>query len=202
MLERFFSLMIGYGLGCLLTAEIVSYYLSHESIQSKGSCNPGMTNALRLYGKKAGLLVLAGDLLKTAVACLICNFLFPMPDHLSILYAGLGSILGHDFPFWNGFKGGKGVACTCMAIFCFSPLWGLGSCLFGLVSCLITQYLAVGGTLIPAFFWVAMTLSFQGLEISLLAFLIFLLMTEKSFASLCSIFKGTEERGLWLKKKV
>lgn len=121
MLERFLCLIIGYGLGCLLTAELVSYAISHESIQEKGSHNPGMTNALRLYGKKAGLIVLVGDLLKTADAYLICELLFPMLDHLAIL---------------------------------------------------------------------------------LLCLVIFALMLEKSFASLCKIIRGTEMRGLWFNKKV
>lgn len=201
MVERFLCLLIGYGFGCVLTAELVSYRLSHESIQEKGSHNPGMTNALRLYGKKAGLIVLAGDLLKTVIACLMCAFLFPLPDHLAVLYAGLGSIIGHDLPFWNGFKGGKGVACTCMAIFCFSPLWGLIACLLGLIACIISQYLAVGGILIPLFFFISMTLKYHSVEISVLCFLIFALMFKKSFASLCKVIDGSEERGLWLKKK-
>ena len=201
MIHRLLSLLIGYVLGCILTAELVSYGRSHQSIRTMGSGNPGMTNALRIYGKKWGLIVLLGDLFKTILACLLAAFLFPLPHQLAILYAGLGTILGHNFPFWNGFHGGKGVACTCMALFCFSPLIGLISCALGLTSCLISQYLAIGGTFIPAFFLVIAFFIYHQLEITLLCLIIFLLMLGKSAASLKRIFLGSEERGLWLKSK-
>lgn len=58
MLDRLLSLLIGYLLGCILNAELVSYYKTHHSIRSMGSGNPGMTNALRLFGKKYGFFVL------------------------------------------------------------------------------------------------------------------------------------------------
>lgn len=199
MIDRLLSLLIGYVLGCILTAELVSYGRSHQSIRTMGSGNPGMTNALRIYGKKWGLLVLMGDLVKTVLACALAALLFPLPHQLAILYAGLGTILGHNFPFWNGFHGGKGVACTCMTLFCFSPLIGLISCVLGLTSCLISQYLAIGGTLIPAFFLVLAFFIYHQLEITLLCLIIFLLMLGKSAASLKRIFLGREERGLWLK---
>lgn len=201
MMDRLLSLLIGYILGCFLTAELVSYGKTHQSIRTMGSRNPGMTNALRIYGKKWGLLVLMGDLVKTILACLLATFLFSLPHQLATLYAGLGTILGHNFPFWNGFHGGKGVACTCMTLFCFSPLFGLLSCVLGLIACLLSQYLAIGGTLIPAFFLVIAFFVYHQLVITLLCLIIFLLMLGKSAASLKHIFNGTEERGLWLKPK-
>ena len=201
MYLRLISFLIGYLFGCFLTAEIVSYLKSKKSIRTMGSGNPGMTNALRIYGKKYGFIVLFGDLLKTVLACLIAFLCFPLPAHLSILYAGLGTILGHNFPFWNGFHGGKGVACTCMALFCFSPLYGLLACLIGLAACLLTQYLAIGGTLIPASFLLLMLVQKANVEVLILSLIIFLLMFERSFASLHRILLGTEERGLWSAKK-
>lgn len=83
-----------------------------------GSCNPGTANITRQMGKAWGLLVLAGDLLKTAAACWLCAALFPELGRLVYLWAGLGATLGHNFPVWLGFRGGKGVATTC-ACFCF-----------------------------------------------------------------------------------
>lgn len=201
MFSRLISLLIGYLLGCLLTAEIISYLKSHQSIRTMGSGNPGMTNALRIYGHKYGFIVLAGDLLKTILACLISFHYFPLPAHLSILYAGLGTILGHNFPFWNGFHGGKGVACTCMALFCFSPVYGLLACLIGLATCFLTQYLAIGGTLIPASFVLIMLIRKAPMEVVILSLIIFALMFQRSFASLRRILLGTEERGLWSAKK-
>lgn len=200
MMQRFLCLTIGYALGCILTAEVISFCKSGESIRTMGSGNPGMTNALRIYGKAYGAIVLIGDLSKTVIACLIATTWFSLPHNVQILYAGLGTILGHNFPFWNGFHGGKGVACTCMTLFCFSPLLGLASCVIGLIACLITQYLAIGGTLIPAIFLCIASFYFANLEITLLCLIIFLLMFERSFASLKRIISGKEERGLWFKK--
>lgn len=198
MLQRFFCLLIGYLLGCILTAEILSYAKSHQSIRTMGSGNPGMTNALRLYGKKYGLLVLWGDLFKTAIACLSASLFFPLLSPLCILYAGLGSILGHNFPFWNGFRGGKGVACTCMTLFCFSPLWGIISCLLGLLACLISRYLAIGGTLIPAIFFIFILFITPDQEVHLLCFFIFLLMLQRSKDALKRILHHQEKKGLWI----
>ena len=152
MFQRFLCLLIGYGFGSILTAEIVSYHKSNKSIQSMGSGNPGMTNTIKVYGIKSGAIVLAGDLIKTVLACVIANLFFNLPDNLAILYSALGTILGHDFPFWNGFHGGRGVACTCIGLFCFSPFWALTACILGLLSCLITKYLAIGSIVIPGMF--------------------------------------------------
>lgn len=200
MTARLLSLLIGYVFGCLLTAEAVSYHRSGKSIRTMGSQNPGMTNVMRLYGKKYGFIVLAGDLLKTVVACFLANALFVLPFHLAILYAGFGTILGHNFPFWNGFHGGKGVACTCMTLFCFSPIWGLLACIIGLIACLLTHYLAIGGTLIPAVFLLFTLVFYTSYEVHLLAFLIFLMMFERSFVALKRILAGEEEKALWSDK--
>ena len=86
--------------------------MHHIDIRQYGSGNSGTTNALRVMGKKAGLLVFMGDFLKTVFACLLVRLVMkgdPSVD-LYVLYAGLGVVLGHNFPFYLHFKGGKGIA--------------------------------------------------------------------------------------------
>lgn len=124
MLERFCCILIGYMLGCILTAEIISHTVANKPCRELGTGNPGMANIAHCLGIKWGAAVLAGDLGKTFLACLLCFFLMPLSGYLSVLYAGLGCIIGHNFPFWHKWNGGKGVAVTCAAVFICHPVSG------------------------------------------------------------------------------
>ena len=108
MKERILSLLIGYVLGSILTAEIIVRRKTGRPASEFGSGNPGMANIMRVFGFRAGIAVLAGDLLKTAAAALLSCFLFPEQGQILVLYAGLGAVTGHNWPLWNRLKGGKG----------------------------------------------------------------------------------------------
>lgn len=112
---RIVCLVIGYCFGLFQTAFI--YGKIHGiDIRERGSGNSGTTNALRVLGKKAGLIVFLGDALKAVFAMVLVHLLFEnqYPDMAALLriYAGAGVVLGHNFPFYMGFKGGKGIAAT------------------------------------------------------------------------------------------
>ena len=112
MLERIVCLVIGYVLGLFQTSYI--YGRKHGiDIREHGSGNAGTTNAFRTMGKKAGALTLLGDILKCVLAMTAARLLFGNSFGYDIrlleLYAGAGCILGHNFPFYLKFKGGKGV---------------------------------------------------------------------------------------------
>lgn len=115
MLIRILCLVIGYVFGLFQT----SYLYGRKNgidIRQHGSGNAGTTNALRTLGKKAGALTLAGDCLKSVLAVLLVSLIFrnSHPEMLQLLelYAGAGCILGHNFPFYLNFKGGKGIAAS------------------------------------------------------------------------------------------
>lgn len=112
---RIVCLLIGYCFGIFQTAFIYGK-LHGIDIREKGSGNSGTTNALRVLGKKAGIIVFFGDALKAVFAMLLVHFLFqnnyPDMEALLRIYAGAGVVLGHNFPFYMGFKGGKGIAAT------------------------------------------------------------------------------------------
>lgn len=126
---RVIALGIGYLFGLFQTG-----YLYGKSqgidIRSEGSGNAGTTNSLRVLGIKAGLITFAGDLCKAILAVLLVKVLFrnAYPDAVKILelYAGFGAVLGHNFPFYLKFKGGKGIACTSGMILAVCPLGGAG----------------------------------------------------------------------------
>lgn len=124
-MERIICLVIGYFCGIFQTAYFYGK-MKGIDIRQHGSGNAGTTNTLRVLGLKAGVIVLAGDILKTGIAMTIVRFVFrnSAPDMLPLLamYAGAGAILGHNYPFYLGFKGGKGIASTAGLIIFFHPI--------------------------------------------------------------------------------
>lgn len=124
---RVWCLLIGYAFGLFQTG-----YLYGETkgidIRTKGSGNAGTTNALRTLGLKAGLVTLVGDIGKCILAVIFTWLLFrnAYPDAVPLLkiYTAAGVILGHDFPFYLHFKGGKGIAATGGMIIAFGE-WRL-----------------------------------------------------------------------------
>lgn len=151
-MQRILCLLLGYCFGLILTAEIVTRYVAGVKPQDIGSKNPGMANVMRELGFKPGIIVLAGDCAKTAAALFLCHTLFPSLNALSMFYTMVGVVLGHNFPIWKHFQGGKGVAVTCISILIISPFWGLAANIAGFLCVLITGYLPLGAVLIPLAF--------------------------------------------------
>lgn len=113
MLERIICIAVGYVCGLFQTAYLYGR-LHHIDIRNYGSGNAGTTNALRTLGKKAGLVTFLGDFFKPMAAAAIVYFIYrgSHPEYVSLLclYAGIGSVFGHVFPCYMGFRGGKGIA--------------------------------------------------------------------------------------------
>ena len=106
-MERVLCLAIGYVFGLIQTGYFYGK-LHGVDIRNHGSGNSGTTNALRVLGKKAGLIVFAGDFLKTFVPCVLVRMFLgdgALYSHVLVLYTGLGVTLGHNYPFYLGFKG-------------------------------------------------------------------------------------------------
>ena len=110
---------VGYLLGTFPTADIVAHRVSGGSVdlRASGSGNPGTANAAKVLGTKAGGAVLVGDIAKGAAASAVgAAIAGPLGAHVG----GTSSVIGHCFPAWNGFRGGKGVATSvgqCLATF-------------------------------------------------------------------------------------
>lgn len=113
MFEKLICLVIGYAFGLFQTSYIYGKSKGID-IREHGSGNAGSTNALRTLGAKAGAITLIGDCFKCVFAVLVITLLFGKSQEqilpLLKLYAGAGCILGHNFPFYLKFKGGKGIA--------------------------------------------------------------------------------------------
>lgn len=147
--------MIGYVFGLFQTAYLYGK-LHGIDIRNYGSGNAGTTNTLRTLGTKAGLIVLMGDIMKCILAIVLTNILFQNshPDEIYLLkiYAAAGAILGHNFPFYLHFKGGKGIAATAGMILSFHPwLIPMGVILF-FGTFFTTHYVSLGSLLVYAGF--------------------------------------------------
>ncbi|WP_352399481.1 glycerol-3-phosphate 1-O-acyltransferase PlsY [Anaerotignum sp.] len=144
---RIFSLLIGYFIGCISMGFIVGK-ITKTDLRKKGSGNLGTTNALRVLGFRAGLATFLGDILKGVIAFFICRWLFPDNSLLAGVYAGAGAVLGHDFPFYLQFKGGKGIAATIGLVlslsFVFTPMIGLITFGVGIICVAFSHYISVG----------------------------------------------------------
>ncbi len=156
-MERVIFLLAGYVFGLLQTGYIYGK-IHGMDIRQHGSGNSGATNALRVMGKKAGLVVFLGDAFKAMIPCILVRVILSgRPDYagvayLYMLYLGFGVILGHNFPFYMHFKGGKGIAC--MAGLIASLDWRLilicGAVFLGVV--LSTRYVSLASILVSITF--------------------------------------------------
>lgn len=195
-MERMVCLLLGYACGNFLTGELVAQVRTGGSARALGTGNPGMANIAGSLGIGWGALVLLGDVGKTALACLLCRLvLFPQLGSLAALYAGLGTALGHNYPVWKRFRGGKGVAVTCAFLVFVSPLWGFVSNLIGLAAVALTGFLPLGAVLIPLAFLLPAFLRL-GPEAGLLTAAALALMLVRHYRGLLRIARGQEEKKL------
>ena len=162
-MERIVSLIIGYVIGNIFQTGFWLGKFNHIDIRNYGSGNAGTTNVMRTLGKKAGLITYFVDALKAVLSAVIIHFIFGNnTDHemLLFLYSGLGVVLGHNFPFYLKFKGGKGIAASSgvvVTLFLFPEhcwvLTVLGLAAFALGTYL-TKYVSVGSLVFAGLFFI------------------------------------------------
>ena len=143
---RILLLIIGYFIGNIETGYIFGK-IHKMDIRNYGSGNAGATNTLRVLGAKAGLGVFLGDFCKSLIPCLVVRFIFRDNVSLSyiyMLYIGLGVVLGHNFPFYLGFKGGKGVASTAGIIMALDIRIAVVCLIVFIITVAITRYVSLG----------------------------------------------------------
>ena len=156
-MERILCLVVGYLFGLFQTAYFYGK-LHGIDIREYGSGNAGTTNTLRVLGTKAGVIVLVGDILKCMIAIFSCRYVFSAshPDMVYLLqmYTAAGVILGHNFPFYMHFKGGKGIAATAGLILSFHPYFiPMGVIIFFGIF-FTTHYVSLGSLLVYAGFMI------------------------------------------------
>ena len=141
-MSYFLAIIMGYILGC----SHMAYYISkikNINIKENGSKNYGASNTLLLVGKKEALLVLIHDFLKSFLAVKIASILFPELLYIDIL-AGLAAVLGHIFPFYLKFNGGKGFASYIGLIFALDYKIGIITIIMIILVSLLSDKIVVG----------------------------------------------------------
>ncbi len=129
----------GYFIGNIQFAVIFSHLLHHDDVRHHGSGNAGSTNMLRVYGLKAGVATFIGDFIKGACAVLIGRAIGGQDAAYS---AALGVVIGHCWPVFFRFKGGKGVASSLGAAVLLNPLWGLIAAVLGVSVVVVTRMIS------------------------------------------------------------
>ena len=197
LLKIILCLFFGYLFGCFATGYFIGK-MNKVDISKYGSGNIGMTNALRTLGAKAGALTLLGDALKAVIPILLVRLvLFKDYDSVELLalYTGLGVVLGHNYPVWLKFKGGKGIAATGGAMAAFDPLIiPIGLPLFILIVA-ITRYVSLGSLFIAVLFPVWITITHPGEIHMLIVALLFMASAFiKHHANIKRLLHGTENK--------
>ncbi|OQX04864.1 MAG: acyl-phosphate glycerol 3-phosphate acyltransferase [Thiothrix lacustris] len=116
-------ILFAYLLGSIATAIVTCKLMGLPDPRTQGSNNPGATNVLRFGGKKAAAITLLGDGLKGVIPVVLARFVFGIEDYTWLILIGIAAFLGHLYPVFYGFKGGKGVA-TAIGVFLGVNLWG------------------------------------------------------------------------------
>lgn len=190
-------LLLGYLFGCFSTGYVIGK-INKVDITQYGSKSSGTTNALRILGAKAGLLTLIGDMIKAIIPVLLVKLaIFPDNDNVLLftLYTGLGVVLGHNYPVFLKFKGGKGIAATAGTMISFDYLLIPFALPIFVVSVAITRYVSVGSLLISVFFPIWIAIRHQGnIHMLLVAIVFTILAFIKHYQNIKRILHGTENK--------
>ena len=182
--------VIAYLLGSFSTGILVASKAGHD-IRSEGSKNTGASNALRILGLKGGALVFAGDFVKAAIAVglgyLLCG-------HNGAMLGGLCVVLGHNWPIFFGFQGGKGIACS-TAVLLFTFFWQ--GALAGILCLLViwrTRYISLGSLTMLTIFAILLLITQPIWPAGIWALVLMILGFYRHRANLERLKNGTENK--------
>jgi len=204
-MERLLCVVIGYLFGLIQTGYIYGK-IKKIDIRKHGSGNAGTTNALRTLGWKAGVITFIGDCLKCVLAVTVVQFLFIQDPHQNLyaMYAGLGAVLGHNFPFYLKFKGGKGIASTAGLILAVNQIMFLIVAVVFISIVLITQYVSLASIVIMILFVIMVVVKGQSgmlllpnsdlYEYYAIAIVLALLAIWRHRANIKRLLNGTENK--------
>lgn len=149
MIQYLLSAVIAYLLGSISTGILYSKHFLGRDVRTAGSNNSGASNMLRVHGLKPGIITFVGDCIKAIIAIAAGKLL---GGHNGAVIAGLFVVLGHNWPVFFSFQGGKGIAC-CSAVFilCY-PVWGIIAVICCLLTIYITRFISLGSLVMTAAF--------------------------------------------------
>lgn len=183
---------IGYYLGSIPFGLILTQFFTSQDIRTIGSGNIGATNVLRTGKKKLAAITLFLDLMKGVLAIFIVQY-WLLGDAIAPLFAALGSLIGHCFPVWLNFKGGKAVATAAGILLTLNPLMGLIAAGTWIATFILTKYsslsslLACATTLLTAYFIKDRYLLYFAIVLTILIF-------YRHFSNIKRLINGKESK--------
>lgn len=190
ILKYILCAVIAYLLGSFSTGILVASRQGHD-IRSEGSKNTGASNALRVLGLKGGAIVFLGDFLKASLAVGIGHLLLGLNG---AMVAGLFVVLGHNWPVFFGFKGGKGIACSA-AILVFTFFWqGLVAIVICLAVIYFTRYISLGSLTMLSLFFLLVSVTAGFWPFGVWALVLALLGFWRHRSNLQRLKNGTENK--------
>lgn len=185
---------IAYFIGSIPFGPIIVKILGLGDLRSIGSGNIGATNVLRTGNKTAALLTLLGDILKGTCAILLYRLFYAEHSEQLALLFGLCAFLGHIFPLWMGFKGGKGVATYLGIIIGLNPLWGLISAVIWVSSAYFSKISSLGALIMAGLTPVYLYFMAPDPAYSIIIGCMSLILYLKHSDNIKRIFKGEESK--------
>lgn len=192
VLKIILSLIVGYLIGNISNAVLLSKLFFGQDVRQYGSKSAGATNMFRTYGSKWGVTTMLLDILKGVIAALFGKLLGGTEyGSMCLALAGAMAIIGHDWPAFYDFKGGKGAATSIGVMLVVNPWVAIGCLLLALLIAWITRYMSVG-SLIGIIVGCLYAIVFQPLPIKLLFVVILVLDIWQHRANIKRLIRGEE----------
>ena len=194
--------LLSYFLGCFNGAVLISTFIIKDDIRSHGSGNAGLTNFYRTYGARYALPVILLDMGKTAVSTVIGGYMFHCLYQdwtLGVLVAGLSCIIGHVFPAFYGFKGGKGILAGSILVIMLD--WRMALVAWGLfvLAVVLTRYISLGSISAASSVAVSAFFLYDRPIYIILAVVIAALVVWSHRSNIVRLVKGNENKFKWHK---
>lgn len=185
--------VIAYLLGSISTGLLVSKFQHGPNLREVGSKNTGASNVLRTMGLKSGLMTFVGDCSKSLLACLIGLWLL---GHLGAMWAGLFVILGHNWPIFFQFKGGKGVASSCGVMLVCFPIPALIGYAVAIAVIAATKFVSLGSMCMLVSYGLLVSLFFSGGDVLTILWAVALaaMCVIRHHANIGRLLAGTESK--------
>lgn len=198
--------VLSYLLGSVNFGIILSRKIENDDIREHGSGNAGSTNMLRSYGKKMAALTVIGDMLKVAVAILIARFIIGSEDYNSYIlfiksFAGLFCVLGHIFPCYFNFKGGKGVATCGGMVFMIDWRIALILLVVFILIVAVTKWVSLGSIIMAVLYPILMFAFYKSLWVTVISAVFAFIVIVAHRNNIKKLINGTESKISFSKKK-
>ena len=203
-IQLLITVVVGYFLGNLNGAFLMYKLFAHEDIRKSGSGNAGLTNFMRKFGPSKGIWVLLIDIGKAVLACLIGKFLFAPLGYAKegLMVGALAVSLGHDFPVFLGFHGGKGIVCGFSVALCADWRCALAILAVFVISLAVTRYVSLSSILGAVVFCISFAvLHWSEPVVAVIGVMIGLLAIFMHRANIKRLLAGTEKKATFSKFK-